>query len=108
MESFINTCYSPIIDFLEEHIWIMESFNDACYSPIIDCLKENNTFFLIKNCLLYSVLIIPDNDYKIYNYYISNYYMFYKNDKYIFQIHGIHLCNKNFNIFNDIIKLKNN
>jgi hypothetical protein len=85
-----------IEDFQEEMTCVKERFNDICYSPIIDCLTENNTFYLIKNCVLYSVLLIPDYNYKIYNYYISNYYMFYKNDKFIFQIHGIHLCDQNF------------
>ncbi len=53
--------------------------------------------YIISNHLLYSVLIIPNINYKIYNYYISNHYMFYDNDKYITQIDGIYLYSKQFN-----------
>jgi hypothetical protein len=82
----------------------MINFNYVCYCLFIDYLEENNIEYSIENYLFYSALIIPNNNYKIYNYYISNYYMVYKDDKYIFKIHGLNLSTKK---INEILKYKN-
>lgn len=74
----------------------LTNFTELFYICIIVYLDDNNIQYTIHNRFLYSVLTIPQNNIKIYNYYISNYYMFYKNDKYLGKIHGVCFYSPNF------------